>query len=255
MEAMIVFRAVQGLGGGAIYALSFIVIGVIFPAEQRAKMQGIISGIWGLASILGPLAGGRHCRELELALDLLHQPAADRNRHDTHRRRLERRSRPRAGAATRCRRRIHADRRLAVIILRPGAKRSRAPPAKRRNLELHRRWLADFNRFLFHRAARRRTDLAGRSISHRLVQIVRRRRHDLGHGRVRRDQLHAAVPPGGDRPDRHGHRSGYFDSKHGLDRRQFARRPVDQPVRLSLRRGDRHEFARYRLRHLRRAAV
>jgi EmrB/QacA subfamily drug resistance transporter len=58
MEAMIVFRAVQGLGGGAIYALSFIVIGVIFPADQRAKMQGIISGIWGVASILGPLGGG-----------------------------------------------------------------------------------------------------------------------------------------------------------------------------------------------------
>jgi EmrB/QacA subfamily drug resistance transporter len=58
MKAMIAFRAVQGLGGGAIYALSFIVVGVIFPAEQRARMQGIISGIWGLASVLGPLAGG-----------------------------------------------------------------------------------------------------------------------------------------------------------------------------------------------------
>jgi EmrB/QacA subfamily drug resistance transporter len=58
MEAMIVFRAVQGLGGGAIYALSFIVIGVIFPADQRAKMQGLISGLWGVASVLGPLAGG-----------------------------------------------------------------------------------------------------------------------------------------------------------------------------------------------------
>ncbi|MSP40094.1 MAG: MFS transporter [Deltaproteobacteria bacterium] len=58
MEAMIVFRAIQGLGGGAIYALSFIVVGVIFPADQRAKMQGIISGIWGVAAILGPLAGG-----------------------------------------------------------------------------------------------------------------------------------------------------------------------------------------------------
>ena len=58
MEAMIVFRAVQGLGGGAIYALSFIVVGVLFPADQRAKVQGIISGIWGIASILGPLAGG-----------------------------------------------------------------------------------------------------------------------------------------------------------------------------------------------------
>jgi EmrB/QacA subfamily drug resistance transporter len=58
MEAMIVFRAVQGLGGGAIYALSFIVVGVLFPADQRAKVQGYISGIWGIASIFGPLAGG-----------------------------------------------------------------------------------------------------------------------------------------------------------------------------------------------------
>jgi EmrB/QacA subfamily drug resistance transporter len=58
MEALILFRAVQGLGGGAIYALSFIVVGVLFSAEQRAKVQGIISGIWGVASVLGPLAGG-----------------------------------------------------------------------------------------------------------------------------------------------------------------------------------------------------
>jgi EmrB/QacA subfamily drug resistance transporter len=58
MEAMIVFRAIQGLGGGAIYALSFIVVGILFPADQRAKIQGIISGIWGLASVFGPPAGG-----------------------------------------------------------------------------------------------------------------------------------------------------------------------------------------------------
>lgn len=58
MEALIVFRAVQGLGGGAIYALSFIVVGVLYPPQERAKMQGLISGIWGIAAILGPLAGG-----------------------------------------------------------------------------------------------------------------------------------------------------------------------------------------------------
>ena len=58
MEALVLFRAVQGLGGGAIYALSFIVVGVLFPPQERAKMQGIISGIWGVAAILGPLAGG-----------------------------------------------------------------------------------------------------------------------------------------------------------------------------------------------------
>lgn len=58
MEALIAFRAVQGLGGGAIYALSFIVVGILYPADQRARIQGIISGIWGIASVLGPPAGG-----------------------------------------------------------------------------------------------------------------------------------------------------------------------------------------------------
>jgi EmrB/QacA subfamily drug resistance transporter len=58
MEMLVLFRAIQGLGGGAIYALAFIVVGVLFPPEERAKMQGIISSIWGLSSILGPLAGG-----------------------------------------------------------------------------------------------------------------------------------------------------------------------------------------------------
>ncbi|TMA95548.1 MAG: MFS transporter [Deltaproteobacteria bacterium] len=58
MEALILFRAIQGLGGGAIYALSFIVVGILYRPEERAKIQGIISGIWGVASILGPVAGG-----------------------------------------------------------------------------------------------------------------------------------------------------------------------------------------------------
>ena len=58
MELMVLFRAIQGIGGGAIYALAFIVVGILYPVEKRAKMQGIISGIWGLSSILGPLAGG-----------------------------------------------------------------------------------------------------------------------------------------------------------------------------------------------------
>jgi EmrB/QacA subfamily drug resistance transporter len=58
MEMMIGARAIQGLGGGAIYALAFIIVGVLYPAHQRARMQSIISGIWGLASIIGPLAGG-----------------------------------------------------------------------------------------------------------------------------------------------------------------------------------------------------
>lgn len=58
MEQLIVFRALQGIGGGAIYALAFIIVGFLFPPEQRAKVQGLMSGIWGIASILGPLGGG-----------------------------------------------------------------------------------------------------------------------------------------------------------------------------------------------------
>jgi len=58
VEMLIAFRALQGLGGGAIYALAFVIVGVIYTEKQRAKMLGIISTIWGIASILGPLAGG-----------------------------------------------------------------------------------------------------------------------------------------------------------------------------------------------------
>jgi EmrB/QacA subfamily drug resistance transporter len=58
MEMMIGARALQGLGGGAIYALAFIIVGILYPADQRAKMQGVISGIWGLASVFGPVGGG-----------------------------------------------------------------------------------------------------------------------------------------------------------------------------------------------------
>ena len=57
MEQLIVFRALQGVGGGAIYALSFILIGHLFPPERRARMQALVSGLWGVASILGPLVG------------------------------------------------------------------------------------------------------------------------------------------------------------------------------------------------------
>jgi EmrB/QacA subfamily drug resistance transporter len=54
---LIAFRAVQGIGGGALYALSFILIGYLYPPERRAQMQALISGIWGIASILGPVMG------------------------------------------------------------------------------------------------------------------------------------------------------------------------------------------------------
>ena len=58
MPQLILFRALQGLGAGGIQPLAFTIIGDIFTFEQRAKMQGLFSGVWGLSSLIGPLIGG-----------------------------------------------------------------------------------------------------------------------------------------------------------------------------------------------------
>ena len=58
MGQLIAFRALQGLGAGGLIPLAFIIIGDILPFAQRARMQGLFSGVWGVASIAGPLLGG-----------------------------------------------------------------------------------------------------------------------------------------------------------------------------------------------------
>lgn len=58
MTQLIFARALQGLGAGGIMPLAFILIGEMFSLEQRAKMQGFFSGVWGVSSIAGPLLGG-----------------------------------------------------------------------------------------------------------------------------------------------------------------------------------------------------
>src|SRR5215210_1636637 len=58
IEQLIVFRAIQGLGAGALIPLSMTITGDIYTLRERARMQGLFSGVWGLASIIGPLAGG-----------------------------------------------------------------------------------------------------------------------------------------------------------------------------------------------------
>jgi EmrB/QacA subfamily drug resistance transporter len=55
---LIIFRAVQGLGAGGLIPLSLTINGDIYTLRERAKIQGMFSGVWGLASIIGPLAGG-----------------------------------------------------------------------------------------------------------------------------------------------------------------------------------------------------
>lgn len=58
MEQLVIFRAVQGLGAGGILPLVFTIIGEVFTLEQRARMQGLVSGVWGVSSVIGPLIGG-----------------------------------------------------------------------------------------------------------------------------------------------------------------------------------------------------
>lgn len=58
IDQLILFRAVQGLGGGSIMALSFVAIADLFPPEDRGKYQGLIAGVFGLSSVIGPTLGG-----------------------------------------------------------------------------------------------------------------------------------------------------------------------------------------------------
>ena len=58
MVQLIVFRAVQGLGGGALLVLTFTLVGELFSLKERAKAAGYTSSVWALASIVGPPLGG-----------------------------------------------------------------------------------------------------------------------------------------------------------------------------------------------------
>lgn len=58
MTQLIIFRAVQGLGAGALVPLGMTIIGDIFTLEERARMQALFSGVWGLSSVIGPVVGG-----------------------------------------------------------------------------------------------------------------------------------------------------------------------------------------------------
>ena len=55
---LIAFRGLQGIGGGLIAASVFTVIADVFPPQKRGKYMGIVSSMYGLASVIGPLAGG-----------------------------------------------------------------------------------------------------------------------------------------------------------------------------------------------------
>src|SRR5512140_1236290 len=58
MTALIAWRAVQGLGAGALQPITFTIVGDLFDVHERGRMQGLFGAVWGLAGLVGPLVGG-----------------------------------------------------------------------------------------------------------------------------------------------------------------------------------------------------
>jgi EmrB/QacA subfamily drug resistance transporter len=58
MGLLIAFRVVQGLGAGAILPTTITIVGDLYSVEERAKVQGYLASVWGIASVVGPTLGG-----------------------------------------------------------------------------------------------------------------------------------------------------------------------------------------------------
>ena len=58
MPVLIVFRAVQGLGAGAVLPMSNTIAGDVYSVAERAKVQGYLASVWGISAVVGPTLGG-----------------------------------------------------------------------------------------------------------------------------------------------------------------------------------------------------
>jgi EmrB/QacA subfamily drug resistance transporter len=58
MEQLIAFRLLQGLGAGGVLPINQTILGDLYPLEQRARITGVFSSVWGVSGLLGPAIGG-----------------------------------------------------------------------------------------------------------------------------------------------------------------------------------------------------
>ncbi|GGO12526.1 MFS transporter [Microbispora rosea subsp. aerata] len=58
MPALIAFRALQGIGAGAVQPISITMIGDLYSVEERARVQGYVASVWGVSAVVGPTIGG-----------------------------------------------------------------------------------------------------------------------------------------------------------------------------------------------------
>ena len=76
MQMLVIFRLIQGFGAGAVTSIATTIVGDIYSKEERAKIQGYLSSVWGISAILGPALARDSCYICKLEICFLAEHSA-----------------------------------------------------------------------------------------------------------------------------------------------------------------------------------